>query len=132
MKKDFLTAIICDDEIHMRDYLKEILMEMGFKIVAEANNGYEAIQLYNEKLPDILFIAINMPYKTGIEALKEIYEKYSDACIIIFSSLTDINTVNTCIDLGAACYIRKDTSRNRIKSIIKETHDCHLTEHKLL
>ncbi|MEW5818590.1 MAG: response regulator [Cyanobacteriota bacterium] len=128
MDKKFITTIICDDEIQMREYLKEIVTEMGYEVIAEANNGEEVIQLYNEKKPDLLFLAVNIPYKNGFEVLEEIIKLHPQAFIIIVSSLADIETITRCIDIGAYNYIRKDTSREKIKSIIKETRDYYLRE----
>lgn len=71
--------------------------------------------------PDLLLMDINMPEKTGDEALIEIIEEFPDACVIMMTSVSDIETVQQCIEKGASHYIRKDTPIDQIKEIILET-----------
>ena len=62
-----------------------------------------------------------MPIKTGDEALKEIMTEFPDAFVIMLTSVADVEDVEKCLEMGASNYIRKDTSINEIKKIIKET-----------
>ncbi len=62
-----------------------------------------------------------MPLKTGYEVLEEILAQFPNALVIMLTSVTDIESVEKCIELGAANYIRKDTPTAELKSIIKET-----------
>lgn len=116
-----LSIIITDDESHIRLLFKKVLTSNGFNIIAEASNGKEAIDLYREKKPDIMLMDVAMPYKTGVEALQEIKAEFPDAFIIMLTSLADLETVEKCIDLGAANYIRKDTPVFEIADIIRDS-----------
>ncbi len=113
--------LIADDEIHLRMLMKKVMTSMNCEIVGEAKNGIEAIELYKKEKPDLLLLDINMPVKTGEEALKEIIEEFPDAFIIMLTSLADMESVENCLNLGASNYIRKDTPLDEIKKIIKET-----------
>ncbi len=116
-----LRVLLADDETHLRMLMKTVMTSMNCEIVGEAKNGAEAVELYKKEKPDILLLDINMPVKTGEEALKEIIEEFPDAFVIMLTSLADMESVENCLNLGASNYIRKDTPLDEIKKIIKET-----------
>ena len=64
--------MIVDDAIFMRMKLKDILEKNGYEVVAEAQNGADAIEKYRAERPDIVTMDITMPEMDGIEALKGI------------------------------------------------------------
>lgn len=113
--------LLAEDEILCRDLLKAILKSMNCEIVGEASNGVQAVEMYGQLKPDMMFLDINMPFKTGDEVLEEILAASPDAFVIVVSSVTDTETVSRCIEMGAANYIRKDTPVAEIKNIIKES-----------
>jgi len=113
--------LIADDETHIRTLMKAVLNMMKFEIIAEVSNGQEAVERFKELKPDITLLDINMPLKTGLEALSEIRETAPDACVIMLSSVSDVVSVQQAIESGAANFIRKDTSLTEIKKLIAET-----------
>ena len=114
-------AVIADDENHVRRLLKSVLQKMNCEIVGEAKNGQEAIDLFREKKPDLLLLDINMPFKTGKEVLEIIMKEFPGAFVIILSSIADMESVEKCLELGAANYLRKDTPLTQMKKIIHDT-----------
>ena len=112
---------LADDETHIRMLMKRVFMSMNCEIAGEAKNGSEAVELFRKEKPDMMFLDINMPIKTGIEALKEIITEFPDAFVVMLTSVADMESVEKCIDAGAANYIRKDTPLNELKEIVKET-----------
>jgi two-component system, chemotaxis family, chemotaxis protein CheY len=114
-------VVIAEDESHCRVLLKAILTSMNCDVVGEARTGVEAIELFKQLKPHLLLLDINMPNKTGDEALEEIMAEYPRAFVIILTSVADEETIQKCITLGAANYLRKDTSVMEIKQTIKET-----------
>jgi two-component system, chemotaxis family, chemotaxis protein CheY len=122
-QKRKLRAVIADDERHIRMLLKAVLIKMNCEIIGEAVNGQEAVDLFKKEKPDMLLLDINMPVKTGIEALQEVIVDSPDAFVIILSSVADLESVKHSLELGAANYILKDTPLEEIKRIIKETWD---------
>lgn len=120
--------LIADDEQHMRVLLKMILEKLGYVVIAEASNGEETIKLYNQTKPDLVMLDINMPLKTGLNVLEELENNGQKACIIMMTSLSDLETVEKCLDLGAYGYIRKDTPVNQMMQIIKEAWEDFIKE----
>ena len=76
------TALIVDDEAHLRVYIKLILKQLGFIEFYEAKNGQEAIEMYERWAPDITMMDVNMPVKEGMEALEEIMQIDSEAVVV--------------------------------------------------
>ncbi|RNF28427.1 transcriptional regulator [Massilia aurea] len=106
------TAIIADDERLMRDQLRMRLQEAWpeLQIVGEAKNGEEAVQLVAELNPDLTFLDIRMPGKTGMEAAREI----GDASQIVFVTAYDQYAVEA-FERGAIDYVLKPTEPDRLK-----------------
>ncbi len=114
-------VLLADDEVHIRALMKAVIKSINGEIVAEATNGQEAIDLFNELKPDLMLLDINMPIKTGQEALEEVIREYPNALVIMLTSLSDAKSVEKCMKLGAANFIRKDTPLDKMKDIIKQT-----------
>lgn len=115
-----ISALIVDDEQHLRMYLKLVLKQVGFTRFFEAANGQEGIDQYMRWKPDIVLMDVNMPVKEGLEALKEILEFDAEAVVVMASSVASRNAVEMSVDLGAAYYIRKDTPRDEIVGLLQK------------
>jgi len=116
-------VLIADDEPHVRLLLRKVMASMNTEIIGEAKDGKEAVLEFRDKKPDLMLLDVNMPLKLGEDALKEIMADFPDAFIIMMTSVSDKETINRCIDLGAAHYIRKDTPIPEMKKMIKEAWD---------
>lgn len=114
-------VMIADDEAHCRLLMKAILTSMKCDVVCEASNGEETVELFKQHKPHLLLLDINMPLKNGDEILKDIFRDFPNAFVVMLTSVTDMGTVERCLDLGAANYIRKDTPLEEIKTILKDT-----------
>lgn len=120
-----LTAVIVDDESHVRTILRDILTSLDVEVVGEGSTGIEAVDLYHIHQPDVMILDITMPIMSGEEVLMMLMPEFPDAVIIILTSMTDEFSVDGCLDLGATNYIRKDTPIDDIKRVIKETLDIY-------
>src|SRR3982750_4172533 len=72
-------GVLADDEALMRDQLRARLPEVWpeLEIVAEAKNGAEAVEMVEEHRPEVVFLDIRMPVKTGVQAAREITQMNS-------------------------------------------------------
>ena len=106
------TAIIADDERLMRDQLRLRLSEAWpeLDIVGEAKNGEEAVELVEQLKPDLTFLDIRMPGKTGMEAARDI----GDRSQIVFVTAYDQYAVEA-FERGAIDYVLKPTEPERLK-----------------
>jgi len=119
--KKKIQVMVVDDEDHVRKLITTVIKTLNCEIVAEAGNGKEAVSLFFQHKPHMLLLDINMPLKSGKEALAEIKKKYPNALVIMLTSLTDKETVEDCIRLGATGFIRKDLPIDEMRDVIKKT-----------
>ena len=106
------TAIIADDERLMRDQLRMRLQQAWpeLEIVGEARNGEEAVELVRELKPELTFLDIRMPGKTGMEAAREI----GNDSAIVFVTAYDQHAVEA-FERGAVDYLLKPTEPERLQ-----------------
>lgn len=112
--------LLVDDEKHIRQLVHAVLSDFKGEIVGEATNGQEAVDMYKQLNPDIVFMDINMPVKDGREALKEIIAFDADARVVMLTSLTDMETVKDCMELGASNYVRKDSTIAELRGLFND------------
>ncbi|TQR21375.1 response regulator [Psychrobacillus vulpis] len=112
--------IIIDDHQLFREGVKRILdFEDSFDVVAEGDDGNEVLRLYEQYLPDVLLMDINMPTKNGVDATAELIEKYPDAKVIMLSIHDDESYVTHALKTGALGYMLKEMDANAIVAAIK-------------
>ena len=93
------TGMIVDDAAVMRIRLRDIL-ETRYKVVAEATNGREALDLYESYRPDFVTLDITMPQLNGIETLELLTKAYPDAKVVIVSAVGQKQMVFQAIGRG--------------------------------
>jgi two-component system, NarL family, response regulator DegU len=112
--------VIVDDHQLFREGVKRILeFEPTFDIVAEGDDGCEALSLVEEHKPDVVLMDINMPEKNGVEATRELVEKYPDTKVIILSIHDDENYVNHALKTGALGYLLKEMDSDALIDAVK-------------
>lgn len=110
------TAIIADDERLMRDQLRSRLEQVWpeLQILDEAKNGEEAVQMVEQHKPDLAFLDIRMPAKTGLEAARDIGSKAH----IVFITAYDQYAVEA-FDQGAVDYVLKPADPERLSKTVE-------------
>lgn len=111
-----LRTIIVDDEPLARKLLSSFLTEMDeIEIIAECNNGREAIEVAQELLPDLLFLDIQMPGTSGFDVVKALQ---SDTMpMVIFSTAYQRYALDA-FDLHAVDYLLKPVDEERLERAI--------------
>ena len=112
--------MIVDDAIFMRMKLKDILEKNGYEVVAEAQNGADAIEKYRAERPDIVTMDITMPEMDGIEALKGIKRIDPSAKVIMCSAMGQQAMVMEAIQSGALDIIVKPFETDRVIDSIQK------------
>ncbi|RIW39082.1 DNA-binding response regulator [Bacillus salacetis] len=116
--------VIIDDHQLFREGVKRILeFEPSFNVLAEGDDGSEAISLVEEHNPDVVLMDINMPQLNGVEATQELIEKYPDTKIIILSIHDDENYVSHALKTGALGYLLKEMDSEALIEAVKVVAD---------
>ena len=101
-------VLIADDHVLVRRGLKALLDRNGeFQVVAEADNGYNAIELAARHRPDVVLLDVGMPRLSGTAAAAGICEKVPSARIVIISMHSDEAYVLRALTAGARGYLLK-------------------------
>lgn len=112
-------VVVVDDDKLVRELIKAILTQLGAEVVGTAENGEEALAMYEELSPDIMFLDIQMPVKNGMETLSEIIAKHPDAYVVMLTATSDMSVADECINTGAKNYIRKGAPADVLNMLIK-------------
>lgn len=94
------TAIVIDDEIDMMSVFCEYLAMLDIEVVGRGYDGKDAIELYIQKNPDIVFLDVMMPQYDGFFALQGIKTIDPEAKVIIFTADTSSDTAKRLHGLG--------------------------------
>ena len=112
-----LKVLIVDDVSIMRKTLKDILTE-HCKIdpvnLVEASDGADAVFMYDQTMPDVVFLDITMPDMNGKEVIEKLKQIDPEPVIIMCSGSGDKMSVIECIRAGAKDYVRKPVTRDRV------------------
>ncbi|KKK54988.1 hypothetical protein LCGC14_3079110 [marine sediment metagenome] len=100
-------VLIVDDSILMRKMIGDTLVGDGCEIIAEATNGQEAVEKYDEFRPDAVSLDIVMPETDGLYALDRIIQMDSDAQVVVVSALNQTKLISEAIRKGAQDFIAK-------------------------
>ena len=100
-------VMICDDSMLMRKMIAEALIDDGWEVVAEASDGAEAFDLYQQHRPDAVTMDIVMPGTDGIVALVNIIQFDSHAKVVVVSALNQTKLISDAIRKGAQDFIAK-------------------------
>lgn len=119
-EKKTLRFLVADDSEFARKNIARVVAMIGGEVVAEAMNGVEAVALYFKNKPDIMLLDITMPVMSGIEVLKKIMEKDSEAKIVMVSSVGHKEMLKTALSIGAAHFITKPFKPEYAKLVITD------------
>jgi DNA-binding response OmpR family regulator len=110
--------LVIDDTLNIRMMISKCLLGEGYE-VDTASSGHEGMALLGEKGHDIVILDIRMPQLSGTEVLKSIREIKKDTTVVIITAFPTVKNAVECIRMGAADYLRKPFTPEKIKSIVK-------------
>jgi DNA-binding NarL/FixJ family response regulator len=115
-----IRTILADDHTIVREGLRALLaVESGIEVVAEANNGREAVELTKLHRPEVVVMDIAMPILNGVEAARQIHALFPATKIIILSAHSDDAYIDRAVEIGAAGFLVKQTSAQILGKTIK-------------
>ena len=119
-----IKILLADDHKIMRDGMTLLMQREGdLKVVAEANNGEEAVELALKTRPDVILMDINMPGMDGIEATTRILTELPSAKVIALTSHTEGKMVQEMFRAGALAFLGKNCSNQEILNAVRSVMD---------
>jgi two-component system invasion response regulator UvrY len=118
---DKIKVILVDDHAVVRAGFRMLLSaEAGIDVIAEAERGEQACQLYMEQQPDVLVLDLSMPGIGGLETIRRICSRDSSAKILVFSVHDETVYVDRAINAGAKGYITKNSAPGILVTAIQK------------
>lgn len=114
-----LKILIVDDSEPFREILRGLLVQVGFDDVIEAANYDEAIVKYRTEKPDLVFIDMILPGKSGVEITKAILEIDPKATVIAISSMINKAVIKDALAAGAKDFLLKPTNEMALNIVIE-------------
>ncbi|MFW5443531.1 MAG: response regulator [Methylococcaceae bacterium] len=118
-----IKVLLVDDHAVVRAGFKLLLAAVpSMEVVAEADRGEQAIQLYQKLQPDIVVMDLSMPGIGGLEAIRRIRQRDETANILVFSVHNEQVYVRRALNAGAKGYITKNSAAEILAEAIEVIH----------
>ncbi|MCD8510327.1 MAG: response regulator transcription factor [Bacillus sp. (in: Bacteria)] len=115
-----ITIVIVDDHQLFREGVKRILaMEPVFEVVAEGSDGDVAVDLVRNYQPDVVLMDINMPNMNGLEATRQLVERFPYVKVLMLSIHDDEEYVIEALKIGACGYLLKEMDTEALIEAVK-------------
>jgi two-component system NarL family response regulator len=122
-RKGRITVLIADDHSVVREGLVSLIgRKPDMKVVGEASNGREAVELWNKLRPDVTLLDLRMPELDGVAAIREIREKDEEARFVVLTTFDGDEDIYRAIKAGAKAYLLKDVAREALMDCIRRVH----------
>lgn len=116
-------AIVVDDHPFIRASVKIVLAAAQFEVVAEADNGVDAVQLTRKHVPDLIMLDISMPLLDGLDVISRITDLGLSSKILVLTGLEPAFYAKRCMSAGAHGYISKSDDLKELSRAIKVVMD---------
>jgi two-component system, NarL family, response regulator len=118
---DVITIVIADDHPVVREGLVAIFKsQKDIKVVAEATNGQEAVELCSHHLPDVLLLDLRMPEKDGLQVITELTaRRLSRPRVIVMTTYESEEDIRRALKAGAKGYLVKGTAPQQIRESVR-------------
>lgn len=123
-----IKILLVDDHAVVRSGLSKFLMvNKDLKLVAEASDGNEAVQMVSLHKPDVVLMDLMMPGMDGITATREIHQKYPQVKVIALTSFAEQNMVQGALQAGAIGYLQKNVTAKELSHAIHSAFEGKMT-----
>lgn len=114
-----INVMIADDHAMIREGIKQLLEFDGdIKVIAEAGDGEECLEILKKTIPDVLLLDINIPKKNGIEVLQEIRNDKMNLKVLMLTVHNEVEYLVKAVDIGVDGYLLKDSESAELKKAI--------------
>jgi DNA-binding NarL/FixJ family response regulator len=114
--------LIADDHALVREGLRTMLSgEDGIEVIAEANDGRQALTLCRELRPHLVLMDVRMPVMDGLEATRKIKQEMPKTSVMMVTMHENPDYLFEAVKAGAAGYVLKDASGERLLSAVRRT-----------
>jgi two-component system NarL family response regulator len=115
------SVMLVDDHALLRTGVANIInQEADLRVVAEAGNGLEALEVYDRVKPDVTLLDLRMPMMEGVEVVRRLRERDPRARVIILTTYDTDEEITRALRAGAKAYVLKDISADELLACIRD------------
>jgi DNA-binding NarL/FixJ family response regulator len=124
LKKDnVIRVMLVDDHSAFRKGMAALIeSEPDLQVVAETDDGRQALEVYRQHRPDVVLMDLRLPGMGGVEATLAIRKKFPDARVIVLTTFDTDEDIFRAIQSGAKSYLLKDTPDAELAAAIRGVH----------
>jgi len=124
MNTNAIIRVMVVDDHHMvrRGLAAYMKTAPDIKLVGEASNGSEALQMFEQIRPDVILMDLVMPQVDGMAATRKIRKRYPNTQVIALTSFQEKELVRTAMQAGAISYLLKNVSGDDLVQAIRDAH----------
>jgi DNA-binding NarL/FixJ family response regulator len=120
---ELIRIVVADDHPIFRDGLRKLLtLEADFRVVAEARDGKEVLEVLDEHQPDILLLDLKMPGVDGLTALQKLQNSRTKTKVIVLTASEDKNQFVQAMKFGTCGIVLKQTATDLLIKSIRRVH----------
>ena len=114
-------VLLVDDHALLRTGVANIInQEADLQVVAEAENGVEALKAYEQHQPDVTLLDLRMPVMEGVEVVRRLRERDPGARIIVLTTYDTDDEISRALKAGAKAYVLKDISADALVACVRD------------
>lgn len=122
-KPEPIRVLVVDDHPLLREGIAALIINRpDIKLVAEASNGHEAIELFRSQRPDVTLMDLQMPDMSGVDAIIAIRDEFPEARIVVLTTYAGDALAQRALKAGARSYLLKGNVRKDLLDTIRAVH----------
>jgi len=120
---ELIQIMVVDDHHIVRQGLVALIGTLpDMKVIAQASDGAEAVDLYREHRPDVTLMDLRLPKQNGVEAITRIREEFPSARIIVLTTFDGDEDIYRALQAGAKGYLLKGMNADELTDAIRTVH----------
>lgn len=114
-----ISVAVIDDEPITRMDIAGMLKDLGYRVVGEAGDGFDAVALCRAKHPDVVLMDVKMPVFDGLSASKIILDEDLAGSVVLLTAFSDEEIVEKASRIGVSGYLVKPVEQQRLRPVIE-------------
>ncbi len=119
--EEIMNVVLVDDSLLVRKRVANIISKMpGVKVIGEAGNSLEAIEVVRKTKPDVVILDIKMPGESGVKVLRKLKDEFEDLKIIMLTNYPDSQYKAECLMHGAEYFLNKSDEFDKLPEVFSK------------
>jgi DNA-binding NarL/FixJ family response regulator len=119
--EEIMNVVLVDDSLLVRERVASIISEIpSAKVIGEAGNSIEAMEVVRKTKPDVVILDIKMPGESGLQVLRKLKNEFGELRIIMLTNYSDSQYKAECLMHGADYFLCKSDEFNKLPEVFSK------------